>query len=540
MKNIIISLIYNDNVMSIICIFLIIAVYTALSVLCKKGFPKFKLKKWQCCLILAVIAAVFSLVRIYNGHDWGGDFSCYIAQAKSILSGKMTEQVSVNNYIVSNSNVQIGPAAYPWGYPLMLASVIKLFGVNFIALKVFNVLMFVLTVLIFYKFVSEKLSGGAAFFSSLTFAFFPLSLDLTDMVISDTAYVLFSVASVYAIDRFFTGKSNRMFCTVITSLTCFSVFFVRTVGIVSFLTVLLTDVVLFISKKSRFLHKYIIKFNFSEIKPIEHIVFYVLFCVPVVISKLVFPSGDAGYAYYFKNFSFYKILVNCGKYVFDFSDLFHSGKVLAALIFVSLAILAVFGIIKSFSRHFHIVVFCAGVLAAVIIFPEYQGLRYLSALMPWLFLFVFESVDYIKQKLQENNSEKYLSVLYKLGCTVIALIICTTFRVSMQCVTDRAVSPQYEKTNRAYTEDALNMYDYIAQNTSEDDIIEFFRPRVLWLNTERKSIVVDEKNAEMFNDIDYILRNSNSSEYIVEKIKNSENITLEYQNGTFKLYKVNR
>lgn len=523
----------------IVCVLLVIIFYILLTVLPAKKNLKFNLKEWQYGLALVCLTAAFSIIRIHNGHDWGGDFSCYIAQAKSILAGTMSEQVNANNFIVSNSSFQYGPAAYPWGYPLMLAPVIRTFGINFVAIKGLNVVLLIVTVFVFFKFMSKKVSHELAFCSSIIAFLGSTYLELTNQAVSDIFYVLFSIISVVAIERFYKSENNRTRNSIIASLTCFGAFFVRTIGIVSFLTVLFIDIVLMIGNKNKFLKKFINKFEFTDIKLIEHIIFYVVFFALYLITKLVFPSGETGYAGYFSNMTIKNMLHNSLEYIKALSFSLSMGKGFSLVLFIFVMIFAGIGVYRTFFKRIHIVVFCMGVLAITFIFPEYQGLRYLVAVVPWIFLFSFSTIDSLKD-FCINNKKRFLKIVYTLSVSLIAAATCMNFYSSSVYLAKRFIIPETVETNEAYTEDATEMYNYIMQNTSEEDLIEFFKPRVLWLNTGRMSISVDKNNAEKFEDIDYVLTSDSTSNYIADKIDNSDNITPIHQCGMFTLYKINK
>ena len=69
----------------------------------------------------------FSLIILINiftlkqGHNWGEDFSQYIIHAQNIISSK-----------AYGSGIMVdAPVIYPPGYPLLLAPIIKVFGINF-------------------------------------------------------------------------------------------------------------------------------------------------------------------------------------------------------------------------------------------------------------------------------------------------------------------------------------------------------------------------------------------------------------------------
>ena len=75
-------------------------------------------------LICVLLAGVFYMLTIRDGHDWGDDFSMYIRHAENIAQGLPYAQ---SGYIYNPYNPSIGPRMYPPGFPLLLAPVARLF-----------------------------------------------------------------------------------------------------------------------------------------------------------------------------------------------------------------------------------------------------------------------------------------------------------------------------------------------------------------------------------------------------------------------------
>ena len=91
-------------------------------------------------VMCAVLIGMFYVVTIREGHDWGDDFSMYIHHAQNIAHGKSYVETG---YIYNPLNPAVGPRAYPPGFPLLLAPVVKLFGLDLWPLKVVVVGFFV-------------------------------------------------------------------------------------------------------------------------------------------------------------------------------------------------------------------------------------------------------------------------------------------------------------------------------------------------------------------------------------------------------------
>ena len=92
------------------------------------------------CLVLSTL--VICLCTLNYGHNWGGDFSAYIMQAKSINQFSTNEFIKKNRITIEQSSTRIGPVAYPWGFPIMLAPIYATFGLHLFALKMVGVLSY--------------------------------------------------------------------------------------------------------------------------------------------------------------------------------------------------------------------------------------------------------------------------------------------------------------------------------------------------------------------------------------------------------------
>ena len=96
----------------------------------------------MCLSFLVLSTLVICLCTLNYGHNWGGDFSAYIMQAKSINQFSTNEFIKKNRITIEQSSTRIGPVAYPWGFPIMLAPIYATFGLHLFALKMVGVLSY--------------------------------------------------------------------------------------------------------------------------------------------------------------------------------------------------------------------------------------------------------------------------------------------------------------------------------------------------------------------------------------------------------------
>ena len=111
-------------------------------------------RRWALLIIFAVGA--FHLTTIRPGHNWGDDFGMYIHHARNIAEGK---PYADTGYIPNPRNV-LGPVTYPPVFPLLLAPVYQLWGLNLTAMKVELILAFLLALFLLAKTVRDFLPAN--------------------------------------------------------------------------------------------------------------------------------------------------------------------------------------------------------------------------------------------------------------------------------------------------------------------------------------------------------------------------------------------
>ncbi len=95
---------------------------------------------------LIVLGLLINVITLNNGHQWGGDFAQYIIQARNIVEHKPFDQgVMLENML-----------SYPPGFSFLLAPLFYVFGLNFLALKAFNILGYFAGLIVFHKIIAKS------------------------------------------------------------------------------------------------------------------------------------------------------------------------------------------------------------------------------------------------------------------------------------------------------------------------------------------------------------------------------------------------
>jgi len=169
-------------------------------------------------LILCGISFVLCLLSIQPGHNWGGDFSMYLAQAKHLLSGNLEELFIANEYAMNQSDIPLGPSLYPMGFPAVLAPVYYFFGNNLVMLKVFNALFFIGSIpLVFTLLRSVGNQKYLAWYATILFAINYQLVYFSDNIGSDFLGMFLGFLALVLMlrSRDFNTLSNAFFIGIV-------------------------------------------------------------------------------------------------------------------------------------------------------------------------------------------------------------------------------------------------------------------------------------------------------------------------------------
>src|SRR5688500_17203327 len=147
-------------------------------------------------VIIVVASIVIGSSQLTRGHEWGDDFAGYIMQAKSILNGDMQNFVEHNGITIQQSSAQIGPVAYPWGYPLILTPIYALKGISPLALKLPGLFFFAGLLICIYLLTKTHLTTTESFLLVSLFAVNPLLINFLDEILSDIPFLFFSTLAL--------------------------------------------------------------------------------------------------------------------------------------------------------------------------------------------------------------------------------------------------------------------------------------------------------------------------------------------------------
>ena len=337
--------------------------------------------------ILLAAIGLFFVLTIRPGLNWDGDNSMYIHHAKNIV-----EKIAYNDtgYIVNPSNPGIGPSTYPPVFPMLLASVYWAAGLNFYAMKVMTVVVFIFALFSIYLNFKNELPTvyNLAIIGTIGFNYY--FWDFKDQILSDLPFLFFSYFCMYLVPLSLSIDTKRWEsygAAFLAGLFLYLSYGTRSIGIALLPAIVISGFV-----------------NDKKIKR-QTITIFATFFVLAVVQNLFFHK-DGSEGSYIDSFFLDAdtIYSNFFIYLKGFYEYFQNGysDVLNKFIFLFLTIFSFFGFIIR-SRKFGIhEIFYVVYIAIILIWPENQGKRFLIPLLP-LYLFYGFYFLYTVEKVVLNS-----------------------------------------------------------------------------------------------------------------------------------------
>jgi 4-amino-4-deoxy-L-arabinose transferase-like glycosyltransferase len=152
---------------------------------------------------VAVLATgLWHLATIRPGQDWGDDFAMFIAHARNLTEGT---DYADTGFIYNPAYTTYAPRTYPPVYPLLLVPVYRLFGLNFEAMKVQQVVFLVLLLLVVYVNIRRQLPEVYAAGVIVLLGLSPFLWLYKDRVMAEIPFMLFACLALHLLD----GEPDR-------------------------------------------------------------------------------------------------------------------------------------------------------------------------------------------------------------------------------------------------------------------------------------------------------------------------------------------
>jgi hypothetical protein len=158
-------------------------------------------------------------------------------------------------------------------------------------------------------------------------------------------------------------------------------------------------------------------------------------------------------------------------------------------------VLFVFFLIGAWIRRnqdLFLITFFAVWMVVIITWPSWQGVRFIFPLLPIFIYFTFQGMKFLLAKIPTQYTQSRQWSFYGFwSCIALVFLVTSSRNAYINLKNNRAINGPFDPNSR-------EVYQYIQENTPNDSVIVFFKPRVMRLMTNRDSI--------MSTDCDHILK----------------------------------
>lgn len=473
--------------------------------------------------IIIIISIIIGACTLTRGHQWGDDFAWYILQAKSIVDGTTDEFMEESAFTNYQSTTHLGPLAYPWGYPLILAPVYAIKGIHPLALKLPGLFFFAGFLVCLYLFAKDRFTQTESLLFVSLFAFNPLLLRFLDQILSDIPFLFFSMLSFMLMTQ--EGK-HGIFHYALIGASVFFMAFLRMTGVLLLGCFLIIEFFkLLKNRKDRAVAIEIIRNSFIVCS-----VFILLW----ILNLLIFPSGGDSY------FSQYTDLIEtarefAGTYFHAFSWFF--GEAAAWRYFYYA--LFVFFLLGAWVRRTQETVFLLFFVFWLIVhitYPYAQLPRYLFPLFPIFLYFTFQGMKVLIDKLPERYYQTGRMAFYGFWLLIAGMFLFTSGRSAYANLqNDRMINGPFDPYSK-------EVYSFIKEETPSDSVVIFFKPRVMVIMTEHRTIMSTECDRMYKGDYLVLSRKVGENQQITPENIGACNLPLDQvlKNNRFIVYQIQK
>ena len=435
------------------------------------------MKKFFLPLALILLSTLLAFFLLTKDHDWGDDWASYLMQSIAITKGETQEFIQRNTFTMRASTHFIGPDAYPWGFPTLLAPLTLACGpLNIFCLKFINLIFFALFLWVFYALLARRLPPLESALLLAVFAFSPLLLKFEDILLSDIAFLFFSTLGLLLI------VERNTISPYLLGIVFFFAFFVRTNGILLVPTLFLAQAFTYLQTRPR------LSLDPKRILS-NGLIPYFVFGLLTLANLILFPAGEASHLEHLSVLSLASLADNLSAYfampAYFFSDLPHADIIYGLLLPFILG-----GLVLNYKRDIHLVVYLFLSYALFIVWPDQQGIRFLFPLLPLLVYFAYRGMEAASFALTERHPR--LGLWFT---RVFWLVIAATFAwTSFGLARDNLAGGRGPYGN-VFDPISLEIFEFIKSDTPAESVIAFYKPRALRLFTGRDSLLVDACDA---------------------------------------------
>ena len=468
-------------------------------------------------LVTILLLGGLYLATLRPGHEWGGDFSLYVAHARNLAEGR---DYADTGYIYNPHFPSLSPRTYPPVFPLLLVPVYLTFGLNLMAMKAFLILFFMAFLWVFSLILRRHLSLPYVVACLLLVGLNPFCWQHKDRLLSEMPFMLFAYLALLLIEKAHEpGRTRLWVWGLATGAIAFLAFGTRTVGVVLVPSLIACELV-----RNRRLGS----FALTAVAT---------FSVGVMLEKLLLTL-DGSYMDQVK----YDLMLCVRVAVTEIKALalfVDNGYSRVASLALASCLLVLAGLtclvrLRSGLRAYDWFVVFNFLLLAAWPFAEWDQ-RYQMPVMPFCFLYVCEGL----YRLRAMSWGRFVTpVAATLGLAILVSYVTRYNRLEAGPFRHGICAPE-----------SVALFDYIKTNTRQDDVFLIQMPRELALYTGRRASghhvpPSDEHLVNYLREIGathvVLCREFTSSRMILEPFleRQADRFDQIYARGQFVLYRV--
>ena len=503
-------------------------------------------------IALALCLAIFLLgyINLDNNCNWGDDFAAYMTDGIAIAEGRYEEQTKLN--VILRSGRLVGEETqhvHVFGYPLLHALVYSFAGLdtvgfsNLYLYKLPSLIALSLMAGVYFLFLRKRLGRTLSVFMVLALcADMTLHYEIRNLC-SDILFLALSMCSFYVMELYLEkpfGK-GRLALGVFLGALLWYTYSVRLNGIVSAVCVLLAQLIWIVKGKKGL--------RFTELIPLG--TFLLLFAL---FNLIIFPqptytssAGDINLESFLNGCEYYLGMLHiwarhfaeialglpvklCATALYS---LFSSPHICAfisraenfmyaqvfdflAVIFLLFSLVGIFAV--GVKREAHLVFFLLVSFIGTAALSLGQELRYLYVLLPFILMYAAEGMKWVAAHTWKKGCKN--SVFSAKLKNVLLALLCVFSIIPIGKAGLANLKNNNQEDLTAYSAGAIEVYNYIDNELDKDDTIAFFKPRALYLNTGRVSLLPQKDGFEI-EDADYYLYYVPSEELLISEEQNA-------------------
>jgi len=496
--------------------------------------------------VLFVLVILLGLGLLDRGHEWGDDFAAYMLEARAIANGTMEEQSRINR-IIHASEISFGgeeipeKITYVWGYPLALSGIYRSIGFDTaengipIAYKVPGLVMHGILAVVLYLFYRRRFSYVTTIFLTALLTFDSMILDYANELSTDVPCMMLSMAGLLLTELFLdeNHRKRQVLTGILMGAVLWYNYEVRLNGVAVIYVVLVAHAISILSRRP------------AREEWGVHAVPYAVLLTLLGVSAMVLPQATENTSHIASGPNSY-ILFNIRWYdgqiagwLKNMLPAFLPGREYARFVLYALIVC---GILHAGTVNcLHLSMLMLGTFAVVCLLPYVQSIRYLFNALPLMLMFAMYGVQGIWQRIGKGCSSLAARIVRLGGYAVMLTMICSVLLQTVHLIEAHKQRGGMEYRYEAYSDEALDIYAYIRENTADDAMIGCVKPRALTLNTDRIGFVPGV-NGNRYKDMHYLL--SFTDPAVFDSVTQSvwpelwNELTEVYRNDRFVLYEM--